>query len=79
MPAGEAYLGLLAETLEQYRRNTNDFFRLYTHEPHRTNKEKDENPVGILSSTGPGSPRSFEGSRTTGAFAVPSVVVGCVM
>jgi hypothetical protein len=53
VPAGEACLGLLAETLEQYRRNTNDFFRLYMHEPHRTNKEKDENLVGILSSTGP--------------------------
>jgi PadR family transcriptional regulator, regulatory protein PadR len=31
--AGEAYLGFWAEALEQYRRNMDAFFRLYTGRP----------------------------------------------
>ena len=33
--AGEAYLGFWAEALEQYRRNMDLFFRLYTGEDHQ--------------------------------------------
>ncbi len=75
---GEAYLGLWAGTLEQYRRDTNAFFRLYTGEPHRTNEKKGENPAGILSSPGLRLPVLVRGKPYhVGAFAVPSVVVGC--
>src|SRR3954463_1927380 len=38
--AGEAYLDFWAEALEQYRRNVDAFFRLYTGLPLRTDKEK---------------------------------------
>jgi len=38
--AGEAYLDFWAEALEQYRRNVDTFFRLYTGLPIRNNKEK---------------------------------------
>ena len=38
--AGEAYLDFWAEALEQYRRNVDTFFRLYTGRPSRTEKEK---------------------------------------
>jgi PadR family transcriptional regulator len=34
--AGEAYLGLWAEALEQYQRNVDAFFRLYTGVPPRS-------------------------------------------
>ena len=37
--AGEAYLDFWAEALEQYRRNVDTFFRLYTGRPSRTQKE----------------------------------------
>jgi len=37
--AGEAYLDFWAEALEQYRRNVDTFFRLYTGRPSRTEKE----------------------------------------
>ena len=38
--AGEAYLDFWVEALEQYRRNMDAFFRLYTGRPSRTEKEK---------------------------------------
>lgn len=38
--AGEAYLDFWAEALEQYRRNMDVFFRLYTGRPLRNDKEK---------------------------------------
>jgi PadR family transcriptional regulator PadR len=38
--AGEAYLDFWAEALEQYRRNMESFFRLYTGRPLRKDKEK---------------------------------------
>ena len=38
--AGEAYLEFWAEALEQYRRNMDAFFRLYTGRPLRTEKKK---------------------------------------
>src|SRR5919202_1322530 len=37
--AGEAYLDFWAEALEQYRRNVDTFFRLYTGLPIRNDKE----------------------------------------
>ena len=40
--AGEAYLGLWAEALEQYRRNMNLFFSLYTGTPARRNWQEDD-------------------------------------
>ena len=41
--AGEAYLDFWAEALEQYRRNMDAFFRMYTGRPPRTKeKKKDE-------------------------------------
>ena len=40
--AGEAYLDFWAKALEQYQRNMNTFFRLYTGMPRRREKEKDE-------------------------------------
>jgi PadR family transcriptional regulator PadR len=40
--AGEAYLDFWAEALEQYRRNMDVFFRLYTGRPLRNDKEKGE-------------------------------------
>jgi PadR family transcriptional regulator PadR len=39
--AGEAYLGFWAEALEQYRRNMDSFFRLYTGQP-LLNDQKDK-------------------------------------
>jgi poly-beta-hydroxybutyrate-responsive repressor len=36
--AGEAYLGFWAEALDQYRRNMDAFFRLYTGRPARNDK-----------------------------------------
>jgi hypothetical protein len=72
------YLGLWAGALEQYRRNPNAFFHLYTGEPHRINEKKYENPAGILSSPGLRPLCSCEGSRTMGAFVVHSVIVVCV-
>jgi PadR family transcriptional regulator PadR len=39
--AGEAYLGFWAEALEQYRRNMELFFRLYTGVPERRNRHED--------------------------------------
>ena len=40
--AGEAYLNFWAESLEQYQRNMDAFFRLYTGAPARRNQQKDE-------------------------------------
>jgi poly-beta-hydroxybutyrate-responsive repressor len=41
--AGEAYLGFWAEALDQYRRNMDAFFRLYTGRPSpRRNDKADE-------------------------------------
>ena len=40
--AGEAYLDFWAEALEQYRRNMDAFFRLYTGQPLRNDKEKED-------------------------------------
>ena len=41
--AGEAYLGFWAEALEQYRRNMDFFFSLYTGtSPARRNQQKDD-------------------------------------
>jgi hypothetical protein len=45
MSRGRGVPSLRAEMLEQYRRNTNDSFRLYTDEAHRINEEADEYPV----------------------------------
>jgi poly-beta-hydroxybutyrate-responsive repressor len=42
--AGEAYLDFWAEALEQYRRNMDAFFSLYTGRP--TSKEKNDNEKG---------------------------------
>jgi DNA-binding PadR family transcriptional regulator len=40
--AGEAYLGFWVEALEQYRRNMDAFFSLYTGtSPARRNQQKD--------------------------------------
>ncbi len=39
--AGEAYLGFWATSLEQYQRNMDSFFRLYTGRPARRNQQKD--------------------------------------
>jgi PadR family transcriptional regulator, regulatory protein PadR len=39
--AGEAYLGFWAKALEQYQRNMDAFFRLYTGRPARRNQHKD--------------------------------------
>ena len=39
--AGKAYLDFWAEALEQYQRNMDTFFRLYTGGPRRTDEEKD--------------------------------------
>jgi len=39
--AGEAYLDFWAQALEQYRRNMDTFFRLYTGRPLRTEKEEE--------------------------------------
>jgi poly-beta-hydroxybutyrate-responsive repressor len=38
--AGEAYLGFWADALEQYRRNMDFFFSLYTGTPARRNQQK---------------------------------------
>jgi poly-beta-hydroxybutyrate-responsive repressor len=38
--AGEAYLDFWAEALEQYRRNVDAFFRLYTGPPRRMDEEE---------------------------------------
>ena len=38
--AGEAYLDFWADALEQYRRNMDTFFRLYTGRPLRNEEEK---------------------------------------
>ena len=78
MPVGEAHLGLWAGTALASRRNTNAFFRLYTGEPHRINEKKGENLSVLLSLPGLRHLCSCEGSRTMGAFVVPSGVVGCV-
>lgn len=40
--AGEAYLDFWAEALEQYRRNMESFFRLYTGRPPRNDKKKED-------------------------------------
>ena len=41
--AGEAYLGFWAEALEQYRRNMDAFFSLYTgRPPARTDRRNDD-------------------------------------
>jgi PadR family transcriptional regulator, regulatory protein PadR len=39
--AGEAYLDFWAKSLEQYQRNMNAFFRLYTGTPARRDQQKD--------------------------------------
>ena len=39
---GEAYLGFWIEALEQYRRNMDAFFSLYTGKPARINQQKDD-------------------------------------
>jgi PadR family transcriptional regulator PadR len=39
--AGEAYLGFWATSLEQYQRNMDAFFRIYTGRPARRNQQKD--------------------------------------
>ena len=40
--AGEAYLEFWAKSLEQYQRNVDTFFRIYTGRPRRTNDKKDD-------------------------------------
>jgi PadR family transcriptional regulator PadR len=40
--AGEAYLDFWAEALEQYQRNMDAFFQLYTGRPARRNQQKDD-------------------------------------
>jgi PadR family transcriptional regulator, regulatory protein PadR len=40
--AGEAYLDFWAKALEQYQRNMDAFFRLYTGTPARRNQQKDD-------------------------------------
>ena len=40
--AGEAYLDFWAESLEQYRRNMDAFFRLYAGRPARRDQQKDD-------------------------------------
>ena len=51
--AGEAYLDFWAEALEQYRRNVDTFFRLYTGLPIRNDKEKnDEYRRPVISGSG---------------------------
>jgi poly-beta-hydroxybutyrate-responsive repressor len=40
--AGEAYLGFWAEALEQYQRNMDAFFRLYTGRSARRNQQNDD-------------------------------------
>jgi len=40
--AGEACLNFGAKSLEQYRRNMDTFFRLYTGSPTRRNQQKDD-------------------------------------
>ena len=40
--AGEAYLDFWAKSLEQYQRNMDAFFRLYTGRPARRNRQKDD-------------------------------------
>jgi PadR family transcriptional regulator, regulatory protein PadR len=40
--AGKAYLDFWAQALEQYQRNVDVFFRLYTGKPQRTNEKSDE-------------------------------------
>jgi poly-beta-hydroxybutyrate-responsive repressor len=44
--AGEAYLGFWAEALEQYRRNMDSFFRLYTGQPLLNDKKDKEKEDG---------------------------------
>jgi PadR family transcriptional regulator len=39
--AGEAYLDFWAKSLEQYQRNMNAFFQLYTGTPARRDQQKD--------------------------------------
>ncbi len=39
--AGVTYLDFWAQALEQYQRNMDAFFRLYTGDPSRTHAEKD--------------------------------------
>lgn len=40
--AGEMYLGFWAKSLEQYQRNMDAFFRLYTGRPARRNQQQDD-------------------------------------
>jgi PadR family transcriptional regulator PadR len=40
--AGEAYLDLWARSLEQYQRNLDTFFRIYTGRPARVDQQKDD-------------------------------------
>lgn len=40
--AGDAYLDFWARSLEQYQRNLDAFFRLYTGRPARVNQQKDD-------------------------------------
>ena len=40
--AGEAYLDFWAKALEQYQRNMETFFRLYTGQPPRSEEKKEE-------------------------------------
>jgi PadR family transcriptional regulator len=40
--AGEAYLDFWAKALEQYQRNMDAFFQLYTGRPARRNQQKDD-------------------------------------
>jgi DNA-binding PadR family transcriptional regulator len=40
--AGEAYLDFWAEALEQYKRNMDTFFRLYTGRSVRSEEEKEQ-------------------------------------
>ncbi|HLL38953.1 MAG TPA: helix-turn-helix transcriptional regulator [Rubrobacteraceae bacterium] len=40
--AGEAYLDFWAKSMEQYRRNMDTFFRLYTGRPARAEQQKDD-------------------------------------
>jgi PadR family transcriptional regulator, regulatory protein PadR len=42
--AGEAYLGFWARSLEQYQRNVDVFFRLYSGRPQQANEKKDDQP-----------------------------------
>jgi len=51
MDAGEAYLGFWIEALEQYRRNVDAFFSLYTGTQHGETSRKTTDSRGLRPST----------------------------